>query len=183
MSELDALFTKHFIELLHFAEKLSPNDGGDILSQAYEAIITGSRVWNREKDFVAFAKSVIDSIYKHRRLADHRRHKKTADAPNEETTADETERTPEERILMKETTEDAEMLKLLEEDFPPDTVEGKYIALITDEIVDPDEQAERLGVSVKEVKNICRRVAYAIDKIATKLGKAGLAVLTKKKIP
>lgn len=156
--QVGALFKQHFVKLLDFATSLSKNDGADLVAEAYTLIVEGKRAYDPSKPFEPFARSVIDSLYKNRRAMAHRALKREREVDEEVAAApDPSEPDDPRREALEAHCTDKEWA---------------YVELLEDGVLDRDEQQKRLKVTETELRNIRRRVEYAVKRVEEDMAKA-----------
>jgi DNA-directed RNA polymerase specialized sigma24 family protein len=155
--------------LLVAARRLSgsPDKARDLVHEAYLAIRTGRRTWDRDKDpdLARFVGAVMGSIWTHARSSAAARHAAPY-VPGQLAAAPTSAPNPEELSVMKEDLAvHDDLLEELCTSLAEDGVARAIVDLALTGVVAPFEQAARLRIAIEDVYNARRRLRYAVEQL------------------
>jgi DNA-directed RNA polymerase specialized sigma24 family protein len=164
--ELDARWQALFPGLLVVARRLSRSeaDALDLLQDAYAAVRSGQRVWDRDKVpdlFTFLCRALGSSANARAKRASTRLERGFAEdaeeppssAPNPEQLA----------LMMEEHAQKREAFRVFREQFARDEIALKVLDFLREGVSEPADQASRLGVPVATIYRAQRRIAYRLE--------------------
>lgn len=168
---LDKLWEELWVRLLATAYTIcrSRQHAGDLVVEAYLRIRTGTRKWNPviHTDLVFYAAGVMRSLWSIQQQSAASRREK---GPADERLPALTTPTPEELYVTEEERPMYEILrKALADDFgEQDTLAHRFLALGQNGIFAEADQAEALGITMREIKSLRKRVRDTVARVVTK---------------
>jgi len=139
----------------------------DLVFEAVTRVLEGRRKWDTDKhpDAYVYFGGVIGSLWAHfcrREKLDKESTPKEDDVFDWRTRRP---RTPLELLIEKEEEQEYELLRAdFEAEFKPGDRALDFLALTQDEIYDPAEQAERLGITIGEIYRLRERVMKTLNR-------------------
>jgi RNA polymerase sigma factor (sigma-70 family) len=139
------------------------DEAEELVDKAFIALLEGRRQWDPDTDLTALVCGIVGSYWTHRvRELDRQAELDPDDTGGPPASAPDPERLVD---LKREHEERAAQLDELALEFPEDRRERDVIRLTREDITEPAEQAEALGIDVHEIYNARRNLGNAMERL------------------